>query len=124
MQRTRLTLYYLCSYLLIGGLVLLFFPQEGLRLLLSNGDYGDVFPRVAGMFVTGLGMAVFAIIVARAKALYPVTLVIRAFFLVCMSAFFLMTRDPLFLVLLGIVGFGFVLTGVTYLTERKQTPIP
>jgi hypothetical protein len=124
MQRTRLTLYYLCSYLLIGGLVLLFFPQEGLRLLLSNGDYGDVFPRVAGMFVTGLGMAVFAIIVARIEALYPVTLVIRAFFLVCMSAFFLMTRDPLFLVLLGIVGFGFVLTGVTYLTERKQTPIP
>jgi hypothetical protein len=124
MQRTRLTLYYLCSYLLIGGLVLLFFPQEGLRLLLSNGDYGDVFPRVAGMFVTGLGMAVFAIIVARIEALYPVTLVIRAFFLVCMSAFFLITRDPLFLVLLGIVGFGFVLTGVTYLTERKQTPIP
>jgi hypothetical protein len=76
------------------------------------------------MFVTGLGMAVFAIIVARIEALYPVTLVIRAFFLVCMSAFFLMTRDPLFLVLLGIVGFGFVLTGVTYLTERKQTPIP
>jgi hypothetical protein len=124
MQRTRLTLYYLCSYLLIGGLFLLFFPQEGLRLLLSNGDYGDVFPRVAGMFVTGLGMAVFAIMVARAEALYPITLVIRAFFLVCMSAFFLMTRDPLFLVLLGIVGFGFVLTGLTYLTERKQTPIP
>ena len=41
MQRTRLSLYYLCSYLLIGGLVLLFFPQEGLRLLLSKGDYGD-----------------------------------------------------------------------------------
>jgi hypothetical protein len=43
MNRTRLTLYYLCSYLLVGGLVLLFFPNEGLRLLLSNGDYGDVF---------------------------------------------------------------------------------
>ena len=33
-------------------------------------------------------------------------------------------RDPLFLVLLGIVGFGFVLTGLTYLTERKRTAIP
>ena len=29
-----------------------------------------------------------------------------------------------FLVLLGIVGFGFVLTGLTYLTERKRTAIP
>jgi len=119
MNRTRLSLYYLCSYLLIGGLVLLFFPKEGLRLLLSNGDYGDVFPRVAGMLLTGLGMTVFGIIRARAEALYPATLLVRAFFLACFSAFFLMTRDPFFLVLLAIVGFGFVLTGVTYLTENK-----
>ena len=119
MNRTRLTLYYLCGYLLIGGLVLLFFPREGLRLLLSNGDYGDVFPRVAGMLLTGLGMTVFGIIRASAEALYPATLLVRAFFLVCFSAFFLMTRDPFFLVLLAIVGFGFVLTGVTYLTENK-----
>ena len=123
MQRTRLSLYYLCSYLLNGGLVLLFFPQQRLRLLLSNGEYGDVFPRVAGMLLTGLGLFVFAIIMAHAEALYPATLVVRAFFLVCMSVFFLMTRDPLFLVLVGIVGLGFVLTGVIYLTERKHTPI-
>jgi hypothetical protein len=58
---------------------------------------------------------------ARAEALYPITLVIRAFFLACMSAFFSMTRDPLFLVLLGIVGFGFVLTGLTYL--RAKAPL-
>ncbi|HET7211762.1 MAG TPA: hypothetical protein VFI85_08470 [Methyloceanibacter sp.] len=54
MNRTRLSLYYLCSYLLIGGLVLLFFPTEGLRLMLSTGSYGDVFPRVAGMLLAGL----------------------------------------------------------------------
>jgi hypothetical protein len=33
-------------------------------------------------------------------------------------------RDSLFLVLLGIVGFGFVLTGLIYLTERKHTATP
>lgn len=80
MSRTRGTLYYLCSYLLIGGLVLLFFPKEGLRLLLSNGDYGDVFPRVAGMLLTGLSMTVFGIISVRAESLYPATLLVRAFF--------------------------------------------
>jgi hypothetical protein len=57
----------LCSYLLIGGLVLLFFPQEGLRLLLSNGNYDEVFPRVAGMLLTGLGMTVLAMIRAHPK---------------------------------------------------------
>ena len=31
---------------------------------------------------------------------------------------------PYSLVLLGIAGFGFVLTGLTYLTERKRTAIP
>ena len=119
MNRTRLSLYYLCSYLLIGGLVLLFFPNEGLKLLLSNGDYGNVFPRVAGMLLTGLGMTVFGIIKVRAEALYPATLLVRAFFLACLTAFFFITRDPLFLVLLAIVGLGFVLTGLIYLTENK-----
>ena len=120
MNRTRLSLYYLCSYLLFGGLILLFFPKEGLRLFLSTGDYGDVFPRVAGMLLTGLGMTVLGIIRVRAEALYPATLIIRAFFLACIVAFYVMTRDPLFLVLLAIVGFGFVLTGLTYLTEKKK----
>jgi hypothetical protein len=121
MNRTRLSLYYLCSYLLIGGLVLLFFPAEGLKLLLSNGSYGDVFPRVAGMFLAGLGMTVLGIILTRSEALYPVTLVVRTFFLTGFAAFYWLTRDPLFLVLLAIVGLGFVLTFTSYLLDRKET---
>jgi len=89
-------------------------------LLLSDGDYGNVFPSVAGMLLTGLGMALLGIIRARAEALYPETLIVRAFFLVCLGAFFLMTRDPLFLVLIAVVAFGFVLTGLTYLTEKNR----
>lgn len=69
MNRTRLSLYYLCSYLLIGGLVLRFFPTEGLRLMLSTGSYGDVFPRVAGMLLAGLGMTILGIILTRSEAL-------------------------------------------------------
>ncbi len=53
MTWTRLSLYYLCGYLLVGGPTLLVFPVEGLRLLLSNGDYGDIMPRVVGMLMTG-----------------------------------------------------------------------
>jgi hypothetical protein len=120
MTKTRLSLYYLCGYLLFGGFLFLLFPVEGLKLFLSNGDYGDVFPRVAGMALAGLGMTVMAIIVTRSEAMYPATLIIRPFFLVCLAAFYLLTRDPLFLVLLGIVAFGFVLTLTSYLLDRRQ----
>src|SRR6516225_8656094 len=47
MKKTRLSLFYLGSYLTIIGLGLLLAPHDTLKLLLSNGDYGDVIPRVA-----------------------------------------------------------------------------
>jgi len=119
MNRTRLTLYYLCGYLLIGGFGLLLFPTESLKLLLSNGYYGDVMPRLAGMLMAGLGMSIFGIIRTRAEANYPGTLLVRAFFLICISALYMTTRDLFFLVLLAVVGFGFILTGLTYWTESR-----
>jgi hypothetical protein len=119
MNRTRLSLHYLYSYLIVIGLALLFFPKEGLRLLLSNGDYGDIMPRFAGMLMAGLGMNIFGIVLSRAQALYPRTLLVRAFFLVCIITFYATTRDPFFLVLLAVVGFGFVWTGLSYLSEKN-----
>jgi len=38
----RLTFVCLASYLLVGGLGLLVVPELTLRLLLSNGTYGDL----------------------------------------------------------------------------------
>ena len=40
----RLTLTYVATYLLLGGLGLLAAPDLTLRLLLSNGAYGDIMP--------------------------------------------------------------------------------
>jgi hypothetical protein len=118
MHKTRLSLWYLGSYLTIIGIALLFAPQGTLKVLQSNGDYGSVFPRVAGMLMSGLGMAVFGIIRAGVTALYPATLLIRAYFLVCIAGFYWITTDPLFLVLIVIVGIGFVLTLSSYLLDR------
>jgi hypothetical protein len=73
MERTIcLSLFYLCGHLLFGGFLLLFFPTEGLRLSLANGDYGTVLPRVVGMLLAGLGSIVFAIIRTRSEATYRV----------------------------------------------------
>src|SRR5262249_34669218 len=91
-KKTRLSLYYLGSYLFIIGLGLLLAPHATLTILLSNGDYGDVFPRMAGMLMSGMGLSIFGMIRANASELYPATLLIRVYFIVCIVAFYAMTH--------------------------------
>ena len=121
MSKTRMSLFYLGSYLAIIGFGLLFAPRGTLKILQSNGDYGDVFPRVAGMLMSGLGLSIFGMIRARSFELYPATLLIRVYFIACIAAFYSMTSDPLFLVLIVIVGLGFVLTLGSYLLDRRNS---
>lgn len=121
MNKTRISLFYLGSYLAIIGFGLLFAPAGTLRILQSNGEYGDVFPRIAGMLMSGLGITVFGIIRARVAELYPATLVIRLYFLVCIVVFYLMTRDPLFLVIFAIVALGFILTLSSFILDRRKS---
>jgi hypothetical protein len=114
-------LYYLAGYLVIIGLGLLLAPNQTLRLLYSNGHYGDLFPRFAGMLMSGLGLTIAGIIRARAQALYPATLAVRAYFVLCLIGFYYIARDPFLLVLLGIVLLGMLLTLSSYLTEGTAT---
>ena len=118
MNRTRLSLYYLAGYLTFAGLALLLVPTFALKLLLSNGDYGEVFPRMAGMLLVGLAILITQIIRHRVEVLYPTTLVVRLFFLVVFAYLYLTSSDPFFLVVFGIVALGVILTGYSYLTER------
>jgi hypothetical protein len=120
MNRTRKSPYYLAAYLLAGGLGLLIFPAETLKLLLSNGDYGNIFPRLVGMFASGFGLNVLGIIRARAGALYSATLMVRSYFLVCLAVFYWMSHDRMFLVIIGVVVLGMVLTLASYLRDRKE----
>ena len=121
MNKTRISLYYLGSYLVIIGFGLLFAPDGTLKVLQSNAAYGDVFPRIAGMLMSGLGMTVFGIIRSRVAELYPATLVIRLYFLICIVVFYMMTRDPLFLVIFAIVALGFVLTLSSFILDRRKS---
>jgi hypothetical protein len=121
-NRTRFSLYYLSAYLIIIGAGLLLIPGQTLRWMLSDGHYGAVFPRLAGMLMSGLGMNIAGIIRARAEVLYPATLGVRTYFIICLSTFYVLTRDPFFLVLLGIVLIGMTLTLLSYLSERTHVP--
>jgi hypothetical protein len=118
-NRTRLSLYYLAGYLLIIGLGLLLGPDQTLHLLRSNGHYGEVFPRLTGMLMSGLGLNIAGMIRARTHALYPATLVVRTYFVLCLVGFWFLERDPFFLVLLGIVLLGMALTWTSYLRDAR-----
>jgi len=120
MNRTRISLIYLASYLTLIGLGLLVLPDKTLRLLQSNGEYGNIFPRLVGMLMSGMGMSIVGIIRARVPKLYPATLFIRVYFLVCLAVFYWMSTDPLFLVLIAIVAIGFVLTLSAYFLDRRE----
>ena len=120
MNLTRLSLYYLAGYLLFAGIALIFVPSVALSLLLSNGQYGDVMPRLLGVVLFALGVFVAQVIRHRVTALYPTTLAVRAVILVVLASLYVKSSDPFFLVLIAIVGLGVVMTGTAYLRERGQ----
>ena len=58
MKRTRLSLFYLVTYLPIAGLALLMAPDFATKLLLSNRTYDDVFPRLVGAVLLALAVLI------------------------------------------------------------------
>jgi hypothetical protein len=116
-------MFYLAGYLLPTGAGLLLAPRFTLKLLFSNNDYGEVFPRVAGMLLIGLGIIVVQLIRLRNDILYPTTMMIRIFFCVCIVVFYYMTRDPLFLVMLGVIGLGLIITSTCYVADRAKSQV-
>lgn len=121
MHKTRLSLFYLVGYLIPSGLLLLFVPQFVLSLLQSNRaeEYGDIFPRLTGIVLLALGLIIVQIIRYRVEILYTSTLLVRAVLLMSISGLYLYARDPFFLILLAIIGFGVVLTVYSYTLDRR-----
>lgn len=120
MKKTRVSLFYLASYLLIGGIGFFFIPKTILRMFLSNGNYSDVMVRLIGLFMISLGILIVQIIRYRTEQLYTTTLFVRAIILVTLLSFYFIYEDPLMLVLFGIVGLGFLLTITSYSLDKKQ----
>ncbi|HYK98060.1 MAG TPA: hypothetical protein VEU77_06675 [Candidatus Acidoferrales bacterium] len=121
MKRTRLSLYYLAAYLLFAGVALVLAPKLALQLLLAKGDYGEVLPRLLGVVLFALGVFVAQVVRYGITQLYTTTLAVRVVILLVLVWLYVSTADPLFLVLLGIVGLGFVLTGTSYLLDRRAS---
>ena len=120
MRRTYLSLYYLIGYLIPAGFALFVAPTFTLKLLLSNGSYGEVMPRLLGLVLLALGIVVVQIVRLQAERLYSATLIARSVILAGLLIIYPSSGDPLFLSLLLIVGLGFVLTGASYFLDRRE----
>ena len=121
MNKTRLSLYYLFSYLILAGLALLAAPDFALKLLFATGNYGDVLPRLAGMTLLALGIFVLQAVRHRLEVLYTTALAVRGIVMLpVLLGLYLYSRDPLFISLLVVVGLGVVLTGVSYWLDRRE----
>jgi hypothetical protein len=123
-HRTRLSLFYLAGYLIPTGLGLMFAPRAMLKLLLSNGEYGETFPAFAGVLMVALGLLVVQTIRTRSEALYPATLVVRSVIWLWVLRLYLASGDPFFVVVLAVIGLGLVFTGTCYWTERRKRERP
>jgi uncharacterized membrane protein len=97
-----------------------FVPSVALKLLFSNGNYGDVMPRLLGVVLLALGLIIVQIIRHRVEALYTTTLGVRVIIVGVLVALFTYSRDPLFIALTVVVGIGMILTGTSYLLDRRQ----
>jgi len=118
-KRTRLSLFYLATYLLGAGIALILAPSLALTLLFTKGHYGDVMPRLLGVVLLALGIVIVQIIRHRLEVLYTTTLLVRVFIMIVLAALLVYTGDPLFISLMVVVGLGMVFTGTSYLSERR-----
>lgn len=116
--KTRHSLYYLATYLFLTGLGLLFAPQFSLKLLLSNGHYESTFVQFTGAFMIALSVVVSQIIRHSVEVLYTTTLAVCVFFILVIVWLYMQTKDPLFLVVLGVVVLGVALTATSYLLDK------
>lgn len=120
MKKTRLSFFYLASYLLATGVCFLLAPVGSLRMLGARGTYDPIFVRFVGSFMVALGTVVVQIIRYRLEVLYRTTLFIRGFFIVVILWLYELTKDPLFLVILGVVSLGMILTLAGFMWDWKR----
>ena len=116
----KATLSYLAGYLLFGGLGLAFLPAITLNLFQSNGEYGDVMPRVVGAFMIGLGGLIALFVYYEDYKYYPYSVYIRSFFVLFFFVLYFRSDDPFFLVLNVVILIGLLPSVYTLIRERRN----
>jgi len=120
MKTKRLTLIYLVTYLAVGGLGFLFFPKQILQLFLSDGQYGEIMPRLVGMFMCALSFLIYRILKNEDWQYYSSTIYIRSLIVLVLLWLYSISCDPMFLILTAIVLIGLVPSIIIHLKIRGR----
>ncbi|HUB09821.1 MAG TPA: hypothetical protein VMB50_22655 [Myxococcales bacterium] len=125
MSLSRLSLFYLVSYLVGAGVGLLAAPRLVFVLLGSTqaDAYGVIVPRMVGALALALGTFVIQIIRWKLTQFYPTLVAVRVFLVAVWAWLFALTRDPFFVVLGAIVAFGALLTAAGLVLDRRARPV-
>ena len=110
---------YLASYLFIGGIGFGFIPDIILKLFMSTGTYGDIMPRVVGMFMIVLGLLITLFIKNEDYKYYLPTIIARSFIVIFLSVLYFLSNDPLFMILNIIVLLGLLPSIYIYLKDKS-----
>lgn len=120
LPKTRLSLYYLVTYLTLTGLGLMIAPASTLKMLFASREYDDAMPRFVGILMLALGLVVSQIVRFRVSQLYPITVIIRSIIWLYVLWLYFHTGETFFAAVLGVLGLGILLTASTYLMERGK----
>jgi uncharacterized protein YjeT (DUF2065 family) len=120
MTLKRFSLYYLISYLGLGGIGFLAAPTIALQMLQSNGSYSEIMVRTVGAFMIALATLLLQTLRHQLDVIVRTTVFVRIFFITCFVGFFVATHDPLFLTITAIVSVGLGLTVASYLRAGEN----
>lgn len=120
MKAKKLALTYLTTYLAIGGVGFAFFPSQTLKLFFSNGDYGDIMPRIVGMFMCALSFLIYQIVKHEDWKYYITSIYVRSAIVLFLLWIYSKSCDPMFLVLNGIVLIGLIPSIIFYLRGKSE----
>ena len=115
----RILLLYVVGYLTFGGLGLAIAPDQFLDLFQSNQEYGDVMPRVVGMFMIVLAAFIGMVVYFEDYKYYPFSIAARTFIVVVLFVVYFIDRDPFFLVINAIVLVGLIPSYIVLIREKR-----
>ena len=119
LKAKKLTLTYVTTYLAIGGIGFALFPYQILELFLSNGNYGDIMPRMVGMFMCALSFLIFRIIKNEDWKYYSATIIVRSVIVLFLFWLYYKSNDPMLLVVNTIVLAGLIPSIVVHLLKKE-----
>jgi len=124
MPKTRWSLLYVAGYTSLTGLGLLLAPQLTLKLLFANHEYTDAMPQLSGALMIGLSIVIIHVILYGNRIFYRMTLLVRIPMWLSVVGIYFHTNETFLLVILGVTGFGIVMTSTFYLMERGNDQLP